>query len=375
MFIRKPRSYLKGLNVGNYSCKIFDSRRILSSSFLWLFSFYIGLGNTSVYLLFLLAILYNFLKSSNKILVPTASVVLLFPLLLFLGVSFFYSENINIYLTYAALYLFIFCVIIWAYNEPYYALSLILSIAFSLSIVVIFAHFFSVSAPWFLVHSGLDPNFSGYLLVSAIYILLRLEKKQFLTIASVLLFVISGYFLESRSFWVVLSVVFFMLYGGRYKYIIAIFILTILSFIFYHKLLGIFSAILDPGLIYDLTEDHRRVFVLATGLEFIMEAFPLGSGIGPENYIAALERYNLEDPNGFKLGYPHNYFISVIAQGGIGAIPWALVLIYLALSSLSKEPIIAALFLALIFNEYIGLPALWVFIGIYLIDFKNNRSF
>lgn len=354
---------------------------ISSVLFLWLLTSALsGFGNLIIYIFFLMASVFYLLKSGVPTKIPKSLMPLALCLFLYVAYAGFFASDIVTHGIYSLLYFSCFLTTWFSYRFPQQAIFLLVCFAFALSALVFTGLFFGPGVVSFFIDSGIDPNYSSYFLVAGIFALMRFKLfRPGLNKMLISVLFISGILFESRSFILISSFMLFLICWERLRYgrfilVAGLLVLAYLLFYFLNKNPAIMSAIIS-ALNFDLDlsgmiGDRRRLELFATGLQVVKEFFPFGTGIGPGNYKAAVMASEIEVSTSLRLGYPHNYFISAIAQGGFSGVILVTYLVLISIQSRRDFPVIAALLLGLAFNEYIGISVLWIFIGVYL----NERA-
>jgi len=340
----------------------------------------LGIGNDGFYVAFFLSSIYFLVKYNLITKIPIKIIPLLTLVIVLIAYSSIFASIINHQLIYSGLYLGLILITFFAYYFNYKAMILILSSSYGLSAIIISSYLFGFSVVDVFISMGFDPNFCSYFLISSIFLLFYVEtgNKRFKTF-TIFLFILCGLLLQSRSFILLLVCMLGVIFWN--KNIIVKFIILIGIVIGIFITVGFFNQ--NPLILQALgttlegapdidgmIKDRRRIGLLSTGLIAIFENFPYGTGLGPRNYALAVIDMGIQPPSYIRLGYPHNYFISILAQAGIAGLFFLLYLIFLAISSVRSFPVIIILLMGIFFNEYIGLPALWCFIGMYLSNAK-----
>ena len=358
---------------------------------IWSGSFYIfailvigtilGLGTNVIYMIYLSMVLLFLLQSSRVFYFPKALSPLAFMILTLIMVSYWFCTSVAVNTIYSMLYLSSLLTVLFAYRFPLQSVHMILWTSFALSGLIAVGFVQGGPVANFLISLGIDSNFTAYFLVSGIFVLLKynLTSKRVRN-CLVILMISCGVLLMSRSFLLMLGILFIAIYWDKSRIIkvtiasiclAGVYLLNI--FVAENPLLldAIYSALIGELNFDDLVEDKRRVGLLATAVGYIIQVFPNGSGLGPPNYLAAILSEGLSPSESFRLGYAHNYYISIVAQVGLMGFFFLLYLLRIAYSSLYLYPIIATICVGLVFNEFIGVPVLWLFIGLY---FNANIS-
>lgn len=336
----------------------------------------VGLGNNAIYIIFLFYSLYYLIKSKQLFNIPLKAFPIISLVLTLILFSSFYFSIASVQITYSLLYLASLLTLLFAYRFNELAINLILTCSYAISIYIFIAWVFYPSHMDLLISQNFDTNFLSYFILSGIFSLsitntINEKFKNY----SYCLFLFSGILLESRSF-IFLSAILFGLLFWRKNIFYKIFVLSgIIIFIsiimgFFNQNSAIMSALITafegaPNL-DNLYQDRRRVGLISTGILYISENFPNGTGLGPENYNLGIIQAGLQPPSYIRIGYPHNYYISIIAQAGLAGLIFIIYLLFLGIKSLKSYPIIMLILVAVALNEYIGIPALWSYIGIYL---------
>jgi len=358
---------------------------------IWSGSFYIfailvigtilGLGTNVIYMIYLSMVLLFLLQSSRVFYFPKALSPLAFMILTLIMVSYWFCTSVAVNTIYSMLYLSSLLTVLFAYRFPLQSVHMILWTSCALSGLIAVGFVQGGPVANFLISLGIDSNFTAYFLVSGIFVLLKynLTSKRVRN-CLVILMISCGVLLMSRSFLLMLGILFIAIYWDKSRIIkvtiasiclAGVYLLNI--FVAENPLLldAIYSALIGELNFDDLVEDKRRVGLLATAVGYIIQVFPNGSGLGPPNYLAAILSEGLSPSESFRLGYAHNYYISIVAQVGLMGFFFLLYLLRIAYSSLYLYPIIATICVGLVFNEFIGVPVLWLFIGLY---FNANIS-
>lgn len=348
--------------------------------------FFLG-GNHFIYIYFVLLVFFIlFIDRFNFIKPPFSFFLLFFSILVPGFVYFFISEFFFEHLIYFSLYIFCLVLCYFSFVKPYELFYSTLGVSIGFCFLIIVLSIFSDNVVFSLILASFDTNFVSLWLVFLIFVISkRFNFNSLYFYISLAVVLYSGVMLESRSF-LVLSLLVFLIHIFKNNFILAI--LFVLIFIFslfflnidftflynyFYTLSSSFSGVYDVS---HLNEDFRRVFLFTLGIESIVNNFPFGSGFGPKNYIFLVKGTSsiFSDHADLRLGYPHNYIISIISQIGVLAIPWLLVIFSVCFRSFSSFSIISILFFALIFNEYIGSPVIWVAIGLFF-NFDFLRKF
>lgn len=333
------------------------------------------LGNNILYITGLCITLIYLLNSSLNFYFPKALV----PLLVIIGAlslfSFGFAASKATSIIYSLMYVSSLLTVLFSYRFPEKSIYIILFLSCAFSGLVVVGFWVEGSAPNFLISRGIDTNFVGFFIISGLFVIMKytvcsLRMKKFLFI----LFLMSGILLSSRMVvlmfcflgtavywnksWVLRVAIVSLSVGGLYFAI---------GFFAENSILveSVISALFGDFNISGLDADKRRVGLLATGVSYVAEAFPGGSGLGPLNYKLAVISEGLAPAGSFRLGYPHNYFISIVAQVGFVGVIFLIYLLRICYFGLRSFPIIAIICCGLAFNEFIGVHVLWLFIGLY----------
>ena len=339
-----------------------------------------GFGNLIIYVFFLMASVFYLLTGDSRDKMPKSLLPLAFCLFLYVVYSSFFALDIVTHVLYSSLYISCFLTTLFAFRFPQQAVFLLVCFAFALSALALTGLFYPGGVVRFFIDSGIDTNYAGYFLVAGIFSLLKYRfYRPGLNKIMVSVLFISGMFFDSRSFVLVCFFMFFLMYWEKLRYGRSILVVGLLGviyalFSFINENPVIVSAIIS-ALNFDLdlsgvVADKRRLELFATGIQAVKEFFPFGTGMGPGNYKAAIMASEIEVSPSLRLGYPHNYYISAVAQAGVAGVLLVTYLTVMSIQGRRAFPVIAALVLGLAFNEYIGISALWIFIGVYL----NERA-
>lgn len=339
-----------------------------------------GFGNLVIYVFFLIAALFYLLTGDSRYKIHKSLLPLAFCLFLYVVYSSFFASDIFTHAIYSLLYISCFLTTLFAFRFPQRAIFLLVCFAFALSALAFTGLFYPGGVVSFFINSGIDTNYAGYFLVAGIFSLLKYRLyRPVLNKVLVSVIFVSGIFFGSRSFVLVCFFTLFLLYWEKLRYGRSILVMGLLVGIyalysFLNQNPVILSAIIS-ALNFDLDlsgveEDRRRLELFATGIQAVKEFFPFGTGMGPGNYQDAIMASEIGVSPSLRLGYPHNYYISAVAQAGVAGLLLVTYLIVISIQSLRTFPVIAGLALGLAFNEYIGISVLWIFIGLYL----NERA-
>ncbi|MGR5127587.1 O-antigen ligase family protein [Photobacterium swingsii] len=114
--------------------------------------------------------------------------------------------------------------------------------------------------------------------------------------------------------------------------------------------------------------DFRRVTLLYSGVDIIKNNYLIGTGLGTENYLKYFNTAKFQTVP----GQPHNFYLSYSAQlGALGFLLFSM-LIYSCFSIVFKygnragKAFVLSLLFYLTFNEYILLPEVWIFSGLFV---------
>lgn len=351
---------------------------ILATSLIFallLFSALSKVGNIIVYGFFLVVPLWYLLTGIRVWDFPKKLMPLAVCLLFFVIYSSFFSANLLTHLIYSCLYCSCLLTTLFAYRFPEQAVLLMVYLAIALSGLVWTAILVGQDVVRFFINAGFDTNYSGYILVAGIFALSRFTVyRASVSRLLILMMLIAGLLLVSRSFILLMVCLCFLTVWekARYgKFFLGILVLSVAYFLInllaenQALFLALTAAVTGEVELGGLVEDRRRIELFATGIRAVMEFFPFGTGMGPENYKAAVLDAGLVTSSTLRLGYPHNYFISGIAQAGIAGVIFIAYLVKIGISARKDFPVIGALLIGLAFNEYIGITVLWIYFGLY----------
>jgi hypothetical protein len=336
-----------------------------------------GFGNLIIYVFFLMASVFYLLTGGSRYKIPKCLLPLAFYLFLYIVYSSFFALDIVTHVTYSSLYISCFLTTLFAFRFPQQAVFLLVCFAFALSALVLTGLFYPGSVIKFFIDNGIDPNYTGYFLVAGIFALSRFPVyNPRVSRLLILIILMAGLFLQSRSFILLIFVLGFLTFweralSGSGKVILVILVLPV-AYFFVNLLMetqylftALTSMVRGEVELGDLIADRRRIELFATGIRAVNEFFPFGTGMGPENYKAAVLDAGLVTSSTLRLGYPHNYFISGIAQAGFAGVIFIAYLFKIGISARKDFPVIGALLIGLAFNEYIGISVLWIYFGLY----------
>ena len=337
-------------------------------------------GNVIVYCYFLVISLWYILTGGSVRLFPKKLMPLAVCLVFYVIYSSFFSADLLTHLVYSCLYFSCFLTMLFAYRFPEEAVFFVVCFAIALSGLVLTGALLGQSPVRFFIDAGFDTNYSGYFLVGGIFALARFKIfSARLSRLLILMVLVAGLSLVSRSFILLIFVLGVLTVWEKTrsgKFFLSLLILPLAyylnNFIAGNQdlFMALASAISGEANLGDLIGDRRRIELFATGISAVKEFFPFGTGMGPGNYKAAVLDAGLVTSGTLRLGYPHNFFISGVAQAGVAGVILIAYLVKISISARRDFPVIGALVIGLAFNEYIGISVLWIYLGLYF----NERS-
>jgi hypothetical protein len=367
---------------------VLSFRSISSGSFfafvILLIGMFLGLGGHLIYIICLCIVLLHLLHSPLRFYVPMALAPLLVVIVVLISFSFWFATSIVSNSVYSMLYVSSLLTVLFAYRFPRKSLHLIFFASCAFSGLIILGVILDGTATHFLIAHGIDTNFVGFFLVSGVFVIMKyplcsLRMKKLLFV----LFVLCGVLLMSRMVILMFGFLFATIYWDKSRFskltIISLGLVVlylVINFLIERPILveALISALSGDVNIIGLDSDSRRVGLFATGISYVAESFPWGSGMGPFNYTTGVRSEGLASSVNFRLGYPHNYYISIVAQAGLAGVIFIIYLLRTCYRALGRFPIITTICIGLAFNEFIGVPVLWLFIGLYLNEYVLGSS-
>lgn len=337
-------------------------------------------GNVVIYVYFLAISLWYLLTKSSVRVFPKKLMPLAVCLLFYTIYSSFFSADLLSHLVYSCLYLSCFLTMLFAYRFPEKAIFFLVCFALGLSGLVWTSILLGQGTVRFFIDAGFDTNYSGYFLIGGIFALARYRIYSVrLSKLLILMMLTAGLLMASRTFVLLIFVLCFLAVWERVRYgkfFLGILVLSV-AYFFVNLLaenqalfVALTAAVTGEVELGSLVEDRRRIELFATGISAIKEFFPFGTGMGPANYKAAVLDAGLVTSSTLRLGYPHNYFISGIAQAGFAGVILIAYLVKIGISARKDFSVIGALLIGLAFNEYIAISVLWIYFGLYF----NERT-
>lgn len=318
-------------------------------------------------------------------------------LFIFFTIYFFYSMLLTVYPLSTVKYY-----IMWIFNISvvYFILKVknlnkfldfylnFMVFASILGLILHFGGIFYSSNPF----DAFNKNSYIFLIVLAIAIALFKEKKYHFYIV-----LISSIFIYSRTLYLMLivSLLFYVLSKLKLKtFLQLLFSILVFSFILLNLsdnnfiLERIEGAFILIESLYDFSQssdlgvgkgigDHQRFYVIISNLDMLVKVFPLGTGMGLDNYLSHIDLKYGTYLVGGDFHRAHNYYISYLAEMGLFFFIFTYILYkpLFLISDLYFKSLYFGMLVGISTNEYVTSPYFWIlFALIYRIYYEKRRK-
>jgi len=262
-----------------------------------------------------------------------------------------------------------------------------ITLASLLGVVLHFSGTFYSSNPF----DAFNKNSYIFLVMLAISISLYKEKKYHLYII-----LISSVFIYSRTLYLMLivSFLFYMLSVMRLKtflqlILISVFLLFIMfnisennfiveriqqSFVLVERLYEFFQysdLSLGQGI-----GDHQRFYVIISNIDLLTEVFPIGTGMGLENYLSHINPMYSDYLHNGGSHRAHNYYISYLGEMGLFFFIFTYILykpLFLDTNIFFKS-LYFGMLVGIATNEYVTSPYFWILFALMYRVYYQERN-
>lgn len=255
-----------------------------------------------------------------------------------------------------------------------------------LGLILHFIGIFYSSNPF----DAFNKNSYIFLITLALAIALFKEKKYHFYIVF-----ISSIFIYSRTLYLMLivSLLFYVLSRLKLKtFLQLLFTILVFSFILLNFsdnnfiLERIEGAIILIERLYDFFQysdlsvgkgigDHQRFYVIISNLDMLIKVFPLGTGMGLDNYLSHIDpKYGIYLVGG-DFHRAHNYYISYLAEMGLFFFIFTYILykpLFLK-SNIYFKSLYFGMLIGIATNEYVTSPYFWILFALLYRNYYDQR--
>lgn len=124
-----------------------------------------------------------------------------------------------------------------------------------------------------------------------------------------------------------------------------------------------------------LIDDHQRFYVIVSNIDMLVDVFPIGTGMGLENYLSRMNEEYVPYLKGGDFHRAHNYYISYLAEMGIFFFIFTYILwkpLFLN-TDIYYKSLYFGMLIGIATNEYVTSPYFWILFGLIYRNMKRKE--